>query len=111
MFRSVLFLIAFPVVSSAQCLTASTGAGCATAPVTVAPPSPEPVSLGPGPVEIGAILPKGEFSMLMNATWYGLPPAKDGWVYFRVEDDVYRVDFQTREVLERATSEVGRNWP
>ncbi len=67
--------------------------------------------LGPAPVEIGSILPKGAFSMLMNATWYGLPPAKDGWVYFRVEDDVYRVDFETREVLERVTSEVGRNWP
>ena len=49
--------------------------------------------------------------MVMDARWYGLPPARDGWVYFRVEDDVYRVDFMTREVLERATAEAGANWP
>lgn len=100
-----------PTFAVAQCLTAKTGAGCSTARVIVAPPAATSAELGPGPVEIGSILPRGEYSMLMNATWYGLPQAKDGWVYFRVEDDVYRVDFQTREVLERATSEAGRNWP
>ena len=113
MLRKLLICIVFlPNISGAQCLTASTGAGCSSARIVVAPPSTNSGNvLGPGPVEIGTILPKGEYSMLMNATWYGLPQAKDGWVYFRIEDDVYRVDLQTREVLERATSEVGRNWP
>lgn len=109
------FLLLFsllPVVSHAQCLTANTGAGCAEARVIVRPPGAQASrTLGPPPVEIGAILPKGQYTMLMNATWYGLPPAKDGWVYFRIEDDVYRVDFVTREVLERATAEAGLNWP
>lgn len=113
MLRSLLicFVIA-PSLGMSQCLTASTGAGCSTARVIVAPPAENTRRvLGPAPVEVGAILPKGEYSMLMNATWYGLPPAKDGWVYFRVKNDVYRVDFITREVLERATAEVARNWP
>jgi len=109
--RALIILSFVPTLVSAQCLTAKTGAGCTTARVIVAPPSAQAPELGPGPVEVGEILPRGEYSMLMNATWYGLPPAKDGWVYFRVEDDVYRVDFQTREVLERATAEAGRNWP
>ena len=93
--------------ATASCLTANTGAGCARVPLTTAAPRPLP----PGPVEVGDILPRGKYSMVMNAGWYGLPPARDGWVYFRVEDDVYRVDFMTREVLERATSEAGQNWP
>ena len=94
--------------ASAACLTANTGAGCASARIIVAPP---PSELPPGPVEIGDVLPRGEYSMVMNARWYGLPTARDGWVYFKVKDDVYRVDFMSREVLERATAEAGANWP
>jgi len=101
-----------PTLTDAQCLTENTGAGCAQARVIVKPPTKvQTRQLGPPPIEIGAILPRGQYTMVMNATWYGLPPAKDGWVYFRIEDDVYRVDFETREVLERATAEAGRNWP
>ena len=93
----------------AQCLTANTGAGCAVARIIkVAPPRQQ---LGPPPVEIGDILPRGKYSMVMNARWYGLPDAKDGWVYMRIEDDVYRVDFVTLEVLERVTAQAGANWP
>lgn len=109
---NILKYIAFvlPLTASdatASCLTANTGAGCARAPIT----SVTPRELPPGPVDVGDILPRGKYSMVMNASWYGLPPARDGWVYFRVEDDVYRVDFMTREVLERATAEAGGNWP
>ena len=102
-----LTLVALGQVAVAQCATANTGAGCASARIL----SVVPRDLPPGPVEIGDILPRGEYSMVMNARWYGLPPARDGWVYFRVKDDVYRVDFMTREVLERATAEAGANWP
>ncbi len=115
MFRVLIVFAFLPVSVSAQCLTANTGAGCAQAREVVRPPITSAATverdLGPPPVEIGDILEKGRYSMLMNAPWYGLPPAKDGWVYFRIEDDVYRVDFRTREVLERATAEAGRNWP
>jgi len=112
-FNAFILLALFPTDLPAQCLTAKTGAGCSSARIIVAPPTAPSTApdLGSGPVEIGSILPRGEYSMLMNAKWYGLPAAKDGWVYFRVEDDIYRVDFETREVLERATAEAGRNWP
>ena len=93
-----------------QCLTANTGAGCATAKIISVPRTPAR-ELGPPPVEIGAILPRGAYSIVLNARWYGLPDARDGWVYYRIEDDVYRVDYRTMEVLERATSEAGANWP
>ena len=70
-----------------------------------------PVKKLPPPVTIGEVIQKGKYSMVMDARWYGLPPAKDGWVYFRIERDVYRVDYVTMTVLERATAETGRNWP
>jgi len=94
----------------AQCLTANTGAGCSSARIIVAPPSPVD-RLGPSPVEIGTILDRGTYNIVMNTRYYGLPPARDGWVYFRIEDDVFRVDYNSMRVLERATSETGANWP
>ena len=92
----------------AQCRMASIGAGCSTPPVRRVAPA---ARLGPPPVEIGEILDRGRYSMLMNAAYYGLPLPQDGWVYFRIERDVYRVDYRTMEVLERATAEAARNWP
>ncbi|MEY1555841.1 hypothetical protein AB3Y40_09425 [Yoonia sp. R2331] len=110
MLRITFILLAFlPSILQAQCLTANTGAGCATAKIISVPKTTK--ELGPPPVEIGEILERGKYSMLLNARWYGLPDARDGWVYFRIEEDVYRVDFETMEVLERATSEAGSNWP
>ncbi len=102
-------IMALPATAEAQCRTANTGATCITVPQREQPDTGR--TLGPAPVEIGTVLPRGRYTMVMNAGWYGLPPAKDGWVYFRVEDDVYRVDYETREVLERATSEASANWP
>ncbi len=106
---AIISLALLPAELSAQCLTANTGAGCATAKIISVPKTTR--DLGPPPVEIGEILERGKYSMVLNARWYSLPDAKDGWVYFRIEDDVYRVDFQTMEVLERATAEAGANWP
>ncbi|MCA1774359.1 MAG: hypothetical protein LC676_01750 [Loktanella sp.] len=102
-------IMALPSAADAQCRTANTGATCITVPQRERPDTER--TLGPAPVEIGTVLPRGRYTMVMNAKWYGLPPAKDGWVYFRVEDDVYRVDYETRVVLERATSEAAANWP
>lgn len=105
----IIMIMAAPMAAEAQCRTANTGATCITVPQRDRQ-STERV-LGPAPVEVGTILPRGQYTMVMNAGWYGLPPAKDGWVYFRIEDDVYRVDYETRKVLERATAEAAANWP
>ena len=41
---------------------------------------------------MGQILPQGEYSII-NAEYYGLPAVSDGWVYMRVRQDAYRVDW------------------
>ncbi|SFR41127.1 hypothetical protein SAMN04488005_1605 [Yoonia tamlensis] len=86
-----------PSIAAAQCLMANTSASCVTAPVSTTP--------RPSPVEIGSYLERGEHSIMMNADYYGLPPVRDGWVYMRIEDDVYRVDFRTFQVLEQVTDQ------
>ncbi|WP_143096115.1 hypothetical protein [Tranquillimonas alkanivorans] len=62
----------------------------------------------PPPVEIGQILPEGRYRMMFNTGYYGLPPVADGWVYYRVDDDIYRVGRDTLEVLERVTHQANR---
>jgi hypothetical protein len=37
-----------------------------------------------------------------------LPPARDGWVYFRVEHWLFRVDLRSRRIVEDATHEANR---
>ena len=61
-------------------------------------------------VGVGELLPRGEYSIILNAEYYGLPPVSDGWVYMRVGGDAYRVDWQTHQVLERVTDEVAANF-
>ena len=61
-------------------------------------------------VQIGEILERGQYSILMNASYYGLDPVEDGWVYMAIGDDIFRVDWDSHEVLERVTDEAGRNW-
>ena len=39
------------------------------------------------------------------------PPVEDGWVYMRIENDVYRVDYATRKVLQRVTDQTSANFP
>ena len=96
-----------PTQSIAQCRMATTGAACVVAPKRTV----KPRELGPPPVALGDILPRGKYSMILNADYYGLPLARDGWVYFRIEQDAYRVDYRTMEVLERATLEASKRWP
>lgn len=54
-------------------------------------------------VEIGEFLKRGQYSLLLNAGYYGLSPVSDGWVYLRIARDVYRVDWHSQEVLELVT--------
>ena len=100
--NALIFLIIMAAASpvAAQCRMAAAGA-CHVVPVKKSPP----------PVAIGEVIPRGKYSMVMDATYYGLPPAQDGWIYYRIEKDVYRVDYRTMTVLERATEETSRNWP
>lgn len=111
----------FPLSAAAQCSTASTGAGC----VRVLPDLPE-VPARPGHVveaamtssasaptplvAVGDLLPRGEYSIILNADYYGLPPVSDGWVYMRVGQDAYRVDWRSHQVLERVTDRTAANF-
>ncbi|WP_341366302.1 hypothetical protein [Yoonia sp. BS5-3] len=92
----------FPVMAHAQCRIAVAGTACVSV--------PKPSTPTPGPVEVGEILDRGEYSMLMNATYYGLPRVSDGWVYMQIEEEIYRVDWRSHEVLERVTHLASRNW-
>lgn len=112
------------VVSSAAfaaCSTASAGARCIVVETAMAAPAPPP--LPPGSVggassasaptllvDVGQVVPKGEYSVILNADYYGLPAVSDGWVYMRIGSDAYRVDWQSHQVLERVTEEASANF-
>lgn len=101
--------------AAAQCATATTGAGCVTVPAALrSPEAPGLAGQQAGDaaplVEIGDRIERGRFSMLLNAGYYGLPPVRDGWVYMRIGQDVYRVDWRTHEVLERVTHQTASNF-
>ena len=94
--------LTLPAFGHAQCRMAIAGTSCVSI--------PQPLTPKPGPVEIGETLARGEYSMIMNARYYGLPTVSDGWVYMRIEDEIYRVDWRSHEVLERVTDQASRNW-
>ena len=116
MWRTTLILCLLSTPASA-CLTAGSGAKCATAADSLFGIGAEDLNSGGAkfqkapervyPVKIGNTLP-AQYYILMNTRRYGLPPPKDGWMYFRVEREVYRVDSRTREVLERVTEQANR---
>ena len=54
------------------------------------------------PVHEGDVLPD-DYMVLTNTSYYGLPPVRDGWLYYKVGDDIFRVDHGSRKVLERVT--------
>ena len=94
-----LFLLAAPPVQ-AQCRIQTTSSNCVVVPQS---------QRTPPAVNVGDILPRGQYNMVMNAPYYGLPRARDGWVYFRVERDIVRVQLRSMEVLEIVTNEAARN--
>lgn len=91
-----------PAMAQAQCRIAIAGTACVAVPQSTTPK--------PDPVAIGDVLERGEYQMIMNARYYGLPAVSDGWVYMRIEDDIYRVDWRTHTVLEKVTDQASRNW-
>jgi len=108
----------FPLAASAACSTAESGARCirvlqeapsrpaaqVDASMTSSASTPTPL------VGEGEVLPRGEYSIILNADYYGLPPVSDGWVYMRVGQDAFRVDWQTHQVLERVTDKAAANF-
>lgn len=87
--------------AEAQCRIQTSGSNCVRVPDS---------QITPRAYNAGDILPRGEFNMLMNSRYYGLPRARDGWVYFRVDRDIMRVDLATMEILEIVTDEASRNF-
>ena len=59
----------------------------------------------------GDRLPRGAYYMLLNTEYFGMPPAADGWVYFRVEGRILRVRARTLEVLGDVTHLFVRGMP
>jgi len=106
MFRKIISMAviaaSLPTLGLAQCRISVPGTSCIAIPQPLTPP--------PGPVEIGQVLERGQYSMIMNARYYGLPRVSDGWVYMRIEDEIYRVDWISQTVLERVTDQASRNW-
>lgn len=60
------------------------------------------------PYAVGDFLPRGKYQILLNAQYYGLPAAKDGSWYFKVDRRVMRVRPDTLEVLEDVTDQTNR---
>lgn len=105
-----LLVPAAPVPAWAGCSTASTGAGCVSVPARASQGSLSSASAPTPAVAVGDVLPRGEYSILLNANYYGLPAVTDGWVYMRVEQDVFRVDWRSQQVLERVTDRAAANF-
>lgn len=106
---------AFPLPALAACSTADSGARCVRAlPNLDVPVRPDQVlrsaSAPSTLVDVGEVVPRGEYSIILNADYYGLPPVSDGWVYMRIGSDAYRVDWQSHQVLERVTDRVAANF-
>ena len=60
-----------------------------------------PVSETPS-IAPGDPLPQDALTVI-GTEYLGLPPARDGWAYFRVGRSLYRADFATRRVINRVS--------
>ena len=102
-----------PALAQAECRTADAGARCIRLVDPQARPAEAAMSNASATtplVGVGDVLPRGEYSVIMNAGYYGLPPVSDGWVYMRVGPEAYRVDWHTHQVLERVTEKAASNF-
>ena len=104
-------------VSGAELLNASTlrtetGARWLKAPDPVAPTvdfasatQGNPLTISPL-FEPGDVLPRGQYSMLMNSAYFGLPPAPEGTLYFQVDLKVLLVDRNSYEIIQDVSRDV-----
>jgi hypothetical protein len=59
-------------------------------------------------LELGDPLPRGEYQMVLNSRYMGLPRPETGTVYYRVEHRILRVDMMSLTILEDMTHTAGR---
>lgn len=59
-------------------------------------------------LEIGDHLPRGQYQMLLNSRYAGLPRPDEGTVYFRVDHRILRVEMNSMKILEDMTYVAGR---
>lgn len=64
----------------------------------------------PDAYSVGDRIPRGTYSILMDRAYYGLPPVADGWVYMHIGDEIFRVDWDSHEVLEKVTWRANDNF-
>ncbi|MBP1805461.1 hypothetical protein [Rubellimicrobium aerolatum] len=103
--------LALPDPARAACRTEGTGARCIRVLDAPAGTGARSGSSAPSPlVQVGELVPRGRYSIILNADYYGLPPVSDGWVYMRIGADAFRVDWRTHQVLERVTDRAGANF-
>ncbi len=77
------------------CADPGAGAGVSPRVIRIAPRVP--------PFAVGDTFPLAGASPLMDPARYALPPAADGWRYYRLRPWVFRVDTATGRVLEVVT--------
>ena len=94
-----------PAIAQANCATVSIGAGCGMALSSEESGAKRVVAQATTPqYQVGDRLPAGQYFMMMNRTYYGLPPIDGYWRYYRVEGRVLKVHPDTLEVIADATS-------
>ena len=107
--------LSLPGSAQAGCLAGS-GASCLASEGVPARPAAlvqialSTTSAPSAQVAVGEVLPRGKYSLILDAGYYGLPPVAQGWVYMRVGQDAFRVDWQSHQVLERVTDEAAANF-
>lgn len=67
----------------------------------------EPVDYA-APFGVGDTLPRGEYQVLLNSAYHGLPASDGTFWYFRVDRHVLKVHPGTMEVLDDVTSSARR---
>jgi len=58
--------------------------------------------------EIGDVLPRGKYQMMLNSRYNGLPKPKDGTLYYKVDHRILRVEMNSLKVVEDMTYVAGR---
>ena len=115
---SVLLILSLLLPSSAWagCLAGHDAAGCVLSAGVPSRPAPlvqmalSTTSAPTAMVAVGDVLPRGEYSIILDASYYGLPPVSGGCVYMRVGSEAYRVDWHSHQVLERVTERAAANF-
>ena len=61
-------------------------------------------------VKAGDVVERGQYNLILNPEYYGLPPSQGAFVYMKIGPDVAQVDWQSNEVLALVTDQAAGNW-